>query len=175
MSKIAIFFSPVGGSSNEVANKLGEVIGKDRVEVTPLKEINADKLNKYDKIFLVGSTVGGDHWASKTHEDDWMRFFSRIKDISFENKKVALVGLGDSVKYPSHFVDGMDVLAKEIEQQKGKVLGYVDAKDYHFTSSDAVNEKGFFCGLPIDEDNEKELTLGRLEKWIDGLKSEFGF
>jgi flavodoxin I len=54
-------------------------------------------------------------------------------------------------------------------------LGFVDAKDYNFTDSEAVNDDGFFCGLPIDEDNEAELTTERLEKWIFMLKSDFEF
>ena len=69
----------------------------------------------------------------------------------------------------------MAVLYERIIQQNGEILGFVDAKDYDFTDSEAVNDKGFFCGLPIDEDNEAELTTERLEKWISILKSDFEF
>jgi flavodoxin len=96
-------------------------------------------------------------------------------EISFEEKKVAIVGLGNSVLYPEHFADGMADLYKRIKKQNAEVFGFVDAKDYDFTDSESVNDDGFFCGLAIDEDNESELTTERLEKWISILKPDFEF
>jgi flavodoxin I len=90
-------------------------------------------------------------------------------------KRVAIVGLGNSVLYPEHFADGMADLYERITKQNAKVLGFVDAKDYDFEDSEAVNDDGFFCGLAIDEDNEAELTTERIEKWILILKSDFEF
>ena len=175
MSKTALFYSPEGGNVNRVANKLGALIGNDKVDIIPVKEVEQGDLYKYNKIILVGSTVGADHWDNEIVVDEWIEFFTKIKDISFEKKKVAIVGLGNSVLYPSHFADGMADLYERITKQNAVVLGFVDAKDYDFTDSEAVNDDGFFCGLAIDEDNEAELTTGRLEKWISILKSDFEF
>jgi len=175
MSKTVLFFSPEGGNVDRVANKLGELIGNDKVDIIPVKEVEKGDLYKYNKIILVGSTVGADHWNNEIVVNEWPKFFTKIKEISFEKKKVAIVGLGNSVLYPEHFADGMAVLYERIIQQYGEILGFVDAKDYDFTDSEAVNDEGFFCGLPIDEDNEAELTTERLEKWISILKSDFEF
>ena len=175
MSKIALFYSPEGGNVNRVANKLGGMIGNDNVDIIPVKEVEKGDLHKYDKIILVGSTVGADHWDNEIVVDEWPEFFTKIKEIDFEKKKVAIVGLGNCVLYPEHFVDGMAVLYEEIKKQNAEVLGKVDSKDYDFTDSEAVNDEGFFCGLAIDEDNEAELTTERLEKWISILKPDFEF
>ena len=175
MSKTALFYSPEGGNVNRVANKLGEMIGNDKVDIIPVKEVEKGDIQKYNKIILVGSTVGADHWNNEIVVDEWTEFFTKIMEISFEKKKVAIVGLGNCVLYPSHFVDGMAVLYERIIKQNAIILGFVDAKDYNFTDSEAVNDDGFFCGLPIDEDNEAELTTERLEKWIFILKSDFEF
>ncbi|MEN8155557.1 MAG: flavodoxin domain-containing protein [Bacteroidota bacterium] len=175
MSKTAILYSPQGGSVNSVAIELGAMIGNDKVDLVPVKDVGKEDLYNYNKIILVGSTVGADNWDNETIVDEWTAFFTKISEISFEEKKVAIVGLGNSVLYPEHFADGMAVLYEKIIQQNGEVLGSVDAKDYDFTDSEAVNDDGFFCGLPIDEDNEAELTTKRLEKWISLLKSEFEF
>jgi flavodoxin I len=175
MSKTVLFFSPKGGNVNRVANKLGELIGNDKVDIIPVKEAEKGDLYKYNNIILVGSTVGADHWDNEIVVDEWPEFFTKMKEISFENKKVAIVGLGNSVLYPEHFADGMAVLYERIKQQNGEILGFVDAKDYDFTDSEALNDEGFFCGLPIDEDNEAELTTERLERWISILKSDFEF
>jgi flavodoxin I len=32
---------------------------------------------------------------------------------------------------------------------------------------------GKFLGLAIDEDNQKDLSAGRIEKWVAQLKNEF--
>jgi len=175
MSKTALFYSPQGGNVNSVANKLGALIGNDKVDIIPVKEVEKGDLYNYDKIILVGSTVGTDHWNNEIIVDEWIEFFTKIAEISFEKKKVAIVGLGNSVLYPEHFADGMAVLYERITKLNAKILGKVDAKDYDFTDSEAVNDDGFFCGLAIDEDNEAELTAERLEKWISILKSDFEF
>jgi len=175
MSKTAIFYSPQGGNVNSVADKLGEIIGNDKVDIIPVKDVETEDVDKYNKTILVGSTVGADHWDNETIVDEWIEFFTKIKDISFEDKKVAIVGLGNSVLYPAHFADGMAALYEGITKQNAEVLGKVDAEGYDFEDSEALNDDGFFCGLPIDEDNEPELTTPRLEKWISMLKSDFEF
>ena len=175
MSKTALFYSPEGGNVNGVANKLGEMIGNDKVDIIPVKEVEKGDVSKYDKLILLGSTVGTDHWSNETIVDEWPEFFSKIKDISFEKKKVAIVGLGNSFLYPDHFVDGMAVLYERLIKQNAKVLGKVEKKGYDFTDSEALDDDGFFCGLPIDEDNEDELTAERLENWISILKPDFEF
>lgn len=175
MNKTALLYSPEGGSVNRVTNKLGELIGNDKADVIPVKEVEKGDLDKYNKIILVGSTVGADHWDNEIIVDEWAEFFTKIKDLSFEKKKLAIVGLGNSVLYPSHFADGMAVLHEKIIAQNATVLGKVEAKGYDFEDSEALDDEGFFCGLAIDEDNEPELTAGRLEKWISILKSDFEF
>ena len=175
MSKTAIFFSPEGGNVDSVANKLGELIGNDKVDIIPVKEAGKGDIHKYTKIILVGSTVGTDHWNNEVIVNEWPDFFAKTEEIGFENKKLALVGLGNSVLYPEHFADGMAVLYERIIQQNGEVLGFFDAKDYDYTDSESLNDEGLFCGLAIDEDNEPELTTERLEKWISILKPDFEF
>jgi len=175
MSKTAIFFSPEGGNVDSVANKLGELIGNDKVDIIPVKEAEKGDLHKYNQIILVGSTVGTDHWNNEIIVDEWPEFFTKTEEISFENKKLALVGLGNSVLYPEHFADGMAILYERILQQNGEVLGFFDAKEYDYTDSESLNDEGLFCGLAIDEDNEPELTTERLEKWISILKPDFEF
>lgn len=175
MSKTALFYSPVGGNVNHVTNKLGELIGHDKVDIIPVKEVEEGDLDKYDQVILLGSTVGTDHWSNEAVPDEWPEFFTKIKEISFEEKKVAIVGLGNSFLYPDHFADGMALLHDRITKLNAKVFGKVDAEGYDFTDSEALDEDGFFCGLPIDEDNEPELTTERLENWISILKADFEF
>jgi len=175
MNKTAIFFSPEGGNVNRVTIQLGEVIGNEKVDIIPANKVVKENLYKYKQIIFVGSTVGADHWSNKTIVDEWQEFFRKIDEISFEDKKVALVGLGNSVLYPEHFADGMAHLYKQIANKKAKIFGFVEAEGYTFTDSEALNDEGLFLGLPIDEENEYDLTAGRLEKWVSKLKPDFEF
>jgi len=119
MSKTAVFYSPVGGNVNSVANMLGELIGNDKVDIIPVKEVESEDLNNYTQIILVGSTVGTDHWNNEIIVDEWPEFFRKTEKMGFEHKKVAIVGLGNCVLYPEHFADGMAVLYEEIKKQNG--------------------------------------------------------
>jgi len=175
MSKTAIFFSPEGGSVNKVADKLGALIGIDKVDVIPVKEAKTEDFDKNTKFIFVGSTVGADHWNNEVIVDEWTAFFVKIREISLEKKIIAIVGLGNSVLYPSHFADGMATLYEKLIKQNAEILGKVDSKDYDFEDSEALDDEGFFCGLALDEDNEAELTTERLERWISILKPDFEF
>jgi len=123
----------------------------------------------------MGSTVGADHWNNETVVNEWPEFYQKIAEISFENKKVALVGLGNSLLYPSHFADDMSDHYTKLKKKNARIFGFVDAKGYDFTDSESLIEDSLFCGLAIDEDNEPELTTERLENWISALKSDFEF
>ena len=175
MSKTALFFSPAGGSVDKVSHMLGAMIGTDKVDIIHATEMNKEDLEKYENIILLGSTVGADHWDNEVIVDEWVDFFEAMEDISLEDKKVAIVGLGNSVLYPSHFADGMAVLHDKIIQKNAKVYGKVNSEAYDFEDSEALDDDGYFCGLAIDEDNEPELTPGRLEKWIQLLQPDLEF
>jgi flavodoxin I len=108
-------------------------------------------------------------------KDDWDRFFPELDKVDFSAKKVAIVGLGDHIKYPAHFVTSMAILAEKLMERGAKIIGAVSTEDYTFDESDAVNKDGMFHGLAIDEDNEDDLTAGRLQNWVAAIKSDFDF
>lgn len=175
MKKTILFFSPEGGSVNRVTLKLGAMIGDDKVEIIPVVKATKEDLDRYEQIILLGSTVGTDHWSNEAVPDEWPAFFSKMEESGFEAKKVAIVGLGNSVLYPDHFADGMAILYRAALDRKAVLFGSVDSSGYDFTDSEALNEEGLFCGLAVDEDNEEELTDERLENWLAALKTDFDF
>ena len=83
-----------------------------------------------------------------------------------------LVGLGDQVLYPDHFVDGMAQLKSEFIRYDVQFVGMWPTDGYDHTGSDAV-ENGMFIGLALDEDQQPELSPERIKTWTDQLKSEF--
>ncbi len=174
MSKIGLFFGPEKGSVHRVADKIGNAIGKDKVEMVSVNDANADDLDNYEKIIFGISTVGKETWDSEYSNTDWSKFLPEISKIDFSGKTIAIFGLGDHVTYPDHFVNAMGVLAKEILKDNANIVGKVDPSEYEFDDSEAIID-GQFIGLPIDEDFEPELTDDRIAKWLESIRADFGF
>ena len=70
------------------------------------------------------------------------------------------------------------------EKAGAKMVGYVPIEGYTFAKSrcliphlneiTAPEDGEKFCGLPVDEDSEGELTEERVKNWCAQLKSEMG-
>ena len=174
MNKIGLFFGPLKGSVHRVADKIKEAIGEDKVEMLPVNEAEISDLERFDKIIFGISTVGKETWDSEYSNTDWSKFFPKATDADYTGKTVAIFGLGDHITYPSHFVNAMGVLAKELSKKNATIVGQVDTEGYEFDESEAVID-GKFVGLPIDEDFEPEQTDERLAAWMDSIKPYFGF
>lgn len=174
MSKTAIFYGPVGGAVNRVADKIKAQIGDDKVEMVPVKGATAADLERFDKIIFGISTVGKDTWDSKFANNDWGIFLPEVEKVNYAGKKVAIFGLGDHVTYAATFVDHMAILADKLIKSGATLLGQVPADNYEFDESQAVMD-GKFVGLPVDEDFEPELTDERVANWVKQLAPEFGF
>lgn len=174
MSKIAIFYGPLGGAVNRVADKIKVAIGGDKVEMVAVKNATVTDLEKFDKIIFGASTVGKDTWDSEFASNDWAKFLPEIGKTVFAEKTIAVFGLGDHITYAHGFVDHIGLVGKELMKNGAKLVGKVAIDGYEFDESEAVID-GEFIGLPIDEDFEPELTDERIATWIELIKPEFGF
>jgi len=175
MSKIAIFFGPLKGAVNRVADKIKNEIGEDKVEMVPVRKASAADLDKYDKIIFGISTVGSETWHSTYSNVDWGKFLPEIGKTRYEGKKIAVFGLGDHITYAQTFVDHIGLLANDLKKNGAELLGKVSTDGYEFEESKAIDEDGKFMGLPVDEDFEPELTDERVKKWVEQLRKEFEF
>ena len=166
MKKIGLFYGPKGGSVERVAFKLVDMIGKENVDLYPVKGANASDLEKYDNLILGISTIGRETWASDAPADDWDKFLPELEGVDYKNKIIAMYGLGDHITYPLHFVDALGTLADILMKHDGTVIGQVSTDGYEFEESKAIID-GQFTGLPLDEDFEPEKTDERLMGWLE--------
>ena len=67
--------------------------------------------------------------------------------------------------------DAMEELYTAFLQSGAKMIGKVPTSGYTYDESKSVID-GKFCGLPIDEDNESELTDQRLQAWVQQITAE---
>lgn len=173
MSKIGLFFGPLKGSVNRVAEKVKTALGEQNIDMISVNDASAENLESYDKIIFGISTVGKETWDSDFSNTDWSKFFPNISKVDYSGKTVAIFGLGDSVTYSNHFVNAMGVLAKELLKNGATIVGKVDPSSYEFDESEAIFD-GMFIGLPIDEDFQPELTDERVSNWVNSIKPAFG-
>lgn len=170
--KIGIFYGPIGGKTENVAQRIKQAFNNDTADLIPIKNSTAADLDKYDFIILGCSTIGMETWDSDRSKPDWDLFRPEFDHINYQGKTFAIFGLGNHITYAAMFVDSMGVIGKILLEKGAKLVGKVPTEGYTFTDSAAVvnNE---FLGLPIDEDFEPELTDKRINEWVNNLKKIF--
>lgn len=169
MAKIGIFYGSTTGNTEIVAGKIQGAFGSENADLYNVDSASIDDLQKYDYLILGAST-----WGEGDLQDDWDVFISNLDKVDFSTKKVALFGVGDQESYPDTFVDGMGTLYEKVTEKGAIVLGSLPVIGYSFDGSTALNGSSF-VGLVIDEDNQAELTDGRVGSWVEKLKKEFEF
>ena len=168
---LGIFYAPAGGNVHRVAKMLKTKITSNPVDIFCIPHVEAHKLLEYKNLILVSSSLGRSTWE-REQRDQWARFFPAMRRMTLHGRKVALIGLGDHIAYPSHFVNGLGYMAKLITQLGGEVIGRTSAEGYEFVYSSAL-EDNLFMGLPLDEDYETEKTETRLNQWLSSVLPEF--
>lgn len=175
MKKIGIFYAPEKGSTEKVAKLVQAKIGANVADLILVdNKTSVEQFKNYESLIFAISTVGRDAWDAKYDKIGWDLFIPKITEYDFSQQKIAIVGLGNHIMYADTFVDSMGVLAEVIFESDGDIVGRVAADEYDFNDSQALYADEFI-GLPIDEDNESELTDSRVSNWLASIKSELNF
>lgn len=166
MANIGIFYGSSTGNTEFVAMKIAEQFGNENTEIFNIDSAEASDIEKFPYLILGTST-----WGIGDMQDDWEDFIEEIARLDLKGKKAAIFGVGDQDTYPDSFVDGMGTLYKRLKD-KLEFTGSWPTDGYDFDHSDAVID-GKFVGLPLDLDNQEEMTVERIEQWVKMLKKEF--
>lgn len=164
--KTGIFYGSTLGTTEAIAAQIGGKLGIDPADIHNVADTDIAKVRDYDCLILGSST-----WGSGELQDDWYGFVDQLKAEDLSGKTVALFGCGDSAGYSDTFCDALGVLHDDLAGTGCRFIGSCDQSDYTFDSSAAVQD-GRFVGLPIDENNEGNLTAGRIGKWTAQLKNK---
>ncbi len=170
MSKMGIFVGTAGGTSMKVADALVEAFDIDENDVINMEDDfdDVDQLLEYDVLFIGSST-----WGQGDVHFSWVDTVLEIEDdeIDFGGKKVAFFGAGDSKKHGEHFCSALGKLHKTFTKAGAKAIGAIPKEGYTYEFS--LAQKGDkLVGCAIDEHNESDKTLQRIEMWIEKLKNE---
>lgn len=164
MKSIAIIYGSSTNNTKSAAQTLAEKLEAFSPVVKDIAEVNPQELEEPDVLILGSST-----WSVGELQDDWDSFFPQIQKLNLKGKTVALFGTGDSEGYPDTFVDAIGILYDEFAKTGCTMVGEVPSTGYTFDDSRALRD-GNFVGLPLDEDNESNMTEGRIDAWVETLK-----
>ena len=167
---VGIYFATTTGKTEDIAERIAGLLGgvetpKDMSDVDDLSEFT-----NHDGIICGIPTwnTGADSERSGTA---WDSILEEIGSLNLSGKKVAIFGLGDSSTYTENYCDAMEELHRFFKQAGATMVGYVSTKEYTFDESkSAIGDE--FCGLPLDEDSESDMTDSRISQWAQQLKQE---
>merc|ERR1719213_984734 len=150
---VGLFFGTQSGKTEDVATAIA---GEAGLEATSIDDVSAEDLAGYDGLIVGAPTwhTGADEQRSGTGWDDYI---DEIKGLDMCGKPVAVFGTGDSAGYGDNLCDAIEEIHSAFESAGAKMVGYVDASGYQHTDSKS-DQDGKFVGLPLDEDNEDDMT-----------------
>lgn len=163
MKRIGIFYGSTTGTTEAIARTIANKLNVSNDHVHDAAKLTAELAGQYDVLILGSST-----WGDGELQDDWYDAAKILKGMNLSGKHVALFGCGDSESYSSTFCDAIGILHEELQGTGCQFCGTVDASGYTFDSSRAASD-GKFVGLAIDENNESNLTEGRIDAWTKTL------
>ena len=167
---VGIYFATTTGKTEDIAERLHDILPsaespKDLADVSDVNELAS----------LEGIICGIPTWNTGADSERsgtaWDSMLEEIASLNLSGKKVAIFGLGDSSTYTENFCDAMEELHSYFVKAGASMVGYVKSSDYTFEESKSVVGESF-CGLPLDEDSESDMTDERLTKWASQLKEE---
>merc|ERR1712039_624536 len=142
----------------------------DITDPTDIGEVDVSDLEGYSSLIVGAPTwnTGADEGRSGTA---WDEVIEEIKDLDLSGKKVAVFGCGDSSSYGDYFCDAIEEVYSAMKDAGATMVGFVDPSGYDFAESKSVID-GKFCGLPLDEDNESDMTEDRVAAWCEQISGE---
>lgn len=166
MEKIGIFYGSTTGTTEDIASRIGKVLGVSAGDIHDVGNADVNTIDNYDCLLLGSST-----WGSGELQDDWYDFIEKLKKKDLTGKKIGFFGCGDSDSYPNTFCDALRVLYDDLQSSGCIFIGSYKPENYSVTDS-LINKDGEFVGLAIDEVNESDKTDTRIQSWAELIKAE---
>ncbi|WP_419811887.1 flavodoxin FldB [Bacterioplanoides sp.] len=168
MQRIGLIFGTDTGNTEEVAQKLQERIDWAIVETHDIASCSVEDIQQYPVLIM-----GIPTWDFGGIQADWEDFWPILEDMSFQDKIIALYGLGDQFGYGNYFLDAMGLLHDAVRDRGATIIGHFSVEGFDFEESKALTEDGeSFVGLALDEDQQFELSDERIDRWLKQIRAE---
>ena len=166
-NKVALIYGSDTGSTEYISEIIAEKLALENIDFKDVVTMKPPDFAEYD-IMIMGIPT----WYIGELQTDWDDFFEEFKTIDFTGKKIAFYALGDQYGYPDNFQDGLGILAEVVLDNGGELYGYWPNEGYDFNESLGIAPNGMFYGLALDEDNQRDESNDRIEKWVNQIKEE---
>jgi flavodoxin II len=155
-------------AAEKIQAELNRLFDASVVEMFNIKDVALKQAEAFDVLIFGIST-----WDFGELQEDWESSWEDIKTLQLAGHTVALFGLGDQYGYEDWFQDALGMLHDELAVLQCDFIGYWPNTGYEFKHSKGLTEdKGYFVGLSLDDENQYELTDERVAQWCDQLLSE---
>ena len=190
IDKIGIFFGSSTCYTDMVCDRLIAKLNDDypslKVQAHNIAETTIDVAHQYD--FAI---YGIPTWDYGELQEDWDNCWDQLQQLDLNHQIAAIYGLGDQVGYPQWYQDAIGYLFSQLQGCGANLCGLwpIDEKmifpadimanittelGYQFEQSQGLNSvETHFLGLPLDEENQPELTDIRLEIWLQQVIRDF--
>jgi|SRR5690606_1503896 flavodoxin II len=167
---IGLFYGSSTCYTEMAGEKIRRQLGEERVDIFNIADTPIITAAFYDYLIF-----GIPTWDYGELQEDWEEIWDELDELNLQGKKVALYGLGDQVGYPEWFLDALGYLHAKLLSRGAQMCGYWPSAGYEFEASKALTPDGQqFVGLALDEENEFQLTEGRIRDWCAQIEREFG-
>lgn len=167
---IGLFYGSSTCYTEMAGEKIRDCLGAERVDIFNIAETPIVEASFYSQVIL-----GIPTWDYGELQEHWEEIWDEIDEVNWQDKQVALYGLGDQVGYPEWFLDAMGYLHAKLLALGARPCGYWPSEGYEFEASKALTTDGqAFVGLALDEENEFDLSETRIRQWCAQLLEEFG-
>ena len=163
----ATLFGTTARVAELVAAELGALLGED-VPALDLAHADPSSLTGYELLVL-----GTPTWNVGQLPPDLELRLPGLEALDLRGRALALFGTGDQAGYPDTFLDTVGIVAERLRRTGARPVGRWPADGYGFTASLAL-DGAELLGLGVDEDNEPELTAGRVRDWVARVVAEAG-
>jgi flavodoxin II len=166
---IGLFYGSSTCYTEMAAEKIQQQFPEASVDMFNVADTPVSTMIHYQQLIL-----GIPTWDYGELQEDWEDIWDDLDTVDLSQTTVAIFGLGDQVGYPDWFLDAMGYLHNKVVVQGAKVIGYWPNKGYEYNESQALTEdKQYFFGLALDDENEFDQTDQRITQWCDDIKQHF--
>ncbi len=167
--KIGLFYGSTTCYTEMAAEKIEHAIGGDLVTLNNIKDTPLSDITHYDLLLFGIST-----WDFGELQEDWEKAWPQLDAIDWQDRVIALYGLGDQQGYGEWYLDAMGMLHDKLVSLGAHPIGYWPNQHYEFEASKALTDDGqHFVGLALDEDSQYELSDARIEEWCERILIEY--
>lgn len=167
----AVVYSSMFGATERIAEVVADLLRARLGQDVPCLDAawcELDALQDHD-LLLIGACT----WNIGQLPHGWESQLDDLAALDLRGTTVALFGTGDQLGYPDTFLDSLGMLAAAVRSAGARLVGSWPTEGYEFSASLAL-ESGVFVGLALDDDNQPDATLPRVDAWLAQVMDEAG-